>query len=70
VAIPLLTMASGPVVLVQLQLSRLRRALIMTSVTWTNGREHEALGCEWGAEELYGRAATGGAIGLPDASAA
>lgn len=22
----------------------------MTSVTWTNGREHKVLGCEWGAE--------------------
>ena len=22
----------------------------MTSVTWTNGREHNVLGCEWGAE--------------------
>ena len=30
--------------------SRLRRALIVTPVTWTNGREHKVLGCEWGAE--------------------
>ncbi len=32
--------------------SRLRRALIVTPVTWTNCREHKVLGCEWGVERF------------------
>jgi hypothetical protein len=35
--------------------SRLRRALIMTSVTWTNGREHKV----WGASGVQRALASG-----------